>query len=91
MQTATTFGLIWAGVVIASGVSVNCLHPGVINTPLLRRVFGGGHGLPDHSETLHYLAISPDVANVTDKFFDNGRVAQSNAISYDPHMRQRLW
>jgi len=85
-----------------SGVTANCLHPGVIRTGLMRGVSPILHGLwqtmgkffkqPDEgAETPVYLATSPDVARVTGKYFRYCREFGTTRESYDPALQQRLW
>ena len=85
-----------------TGVTANCLHPGVIATKLLsdymnlplvggsiRRAFGGS---PDKgSETSIYLAASPEVEGVTGRYFVGERATRSSPASYDEGLRHRLW
>jgi NAD(P)-dependent dehydrogenase (short-subunit alcohol dehydrogenase family) len=78
----------------ALGITVNCLHPGVIDTNL-----GGMPGfvkklLPKADKgarTSLYLAMSPEVADVTGRYFSNCKVAKSSAESHDRAVRARLW
>lgn len=76
------------------GITVNCLHPGVIDTNL-----GGMPGwmkklLPKAdagARTSLYLATSPDVADVTGRYFSRCKPAKSSAATHDRALRTRLW
>ena len=74
-----------------SGITVNCLHPGVINTKLLRAAWSGGSPVTEGSKTSVFLASSPEVEGVTGKYFVNKRDTRSSAVSYDPRIRKKLW
>jgi NAD(P)-dependent dehydrogenase (short-subunit alcohol dehydrogenase family) len=75
-----------------TGITVNCLHPGVIKTKLLRVGWGmGGSSLESGSKTSAYLAISADVEKVTGKFFANSRPAVSSQISHGRSVQNELW
>lgn len=77
-----------------SGVTVNCLHPGVIgsnigNTPAWIKWFMKS---PETgAKTTVYLATSPDVANTTGQYFVNCKVAKSSDESRDPSKIEKLW
>jgi NAD(P)-dependent dehydrogenase (short-subunit alcohol dehydrogenase family) len=84
------------------GVTANCLHPGVVRTNLGRdngrlflllskmtRLFSSA---PEKgAQTVIYLASSPDVANVSGKYFVKKAEAESSHESYDEGVAQRLW
>jgi len=72
-------------------VTVNCLHPGVIDTKLLRVNFGGGSPVTEGSRKLVYLATAPELAAVTGKYFKDNRHTRSAEITYDPEIRKKLW
>eukprot|EP00967_Tisochrysis_lutea_P114322 scaffold182119_cov18-Tisochrysis_lutea.AAC.1 len=43
------------------------------------------------AETQLYLATSPDVANITGKYFDNCKEVKSDGPSYDKETAKKLW
>jgi NAD(P)-dependent dehydrogenase (short-subunit alcohol dehydrogenase family) len=86
-----------------TGVTVNALHPGVVNTG-----FGDGTGglfgvlfsvvkrfqgiTPEQgADTLIYLATSPEVEGVTGQYFDKRKARQTSPVSYDDAANKRLW
>jgi NAD(P)-dependent dehydrogenase (short-subunit alcohol dehydrogenase family) len=85
-----------------TGVTVNCLHPGVIASsfgnagPTLIRL-GVRIGRPfmktpaRGAETSIYLASAPEVQGVSGKYFVSRREARSSHESYDPAVAERLW
>jgi NAD(P)-dependent dehydrogenase (short-subunit alcohol dehydrogenase family) len=76
-----------------SGVTVNCLHPGVVGTKLLEAGFPGlgGTSVPEGARTSVHLAASPKVADVTGAYFVGRRPERSSGASYDAAGRRRLW
>jgi len=76
-----------------SGVTVNCLHPGVINTKLLREGFGGMSGAPlkEGAATSVYLASAPDVGATTGRYFVKNREEPSSPATYDGSLRKMIW
>lgn len=86
----------------ASGVTVNCLHPGFVASG-----FGHNNGtvisllmkvaqvfaisVEDGARTMVYLARSPEVTGVTGKYFDKERVSRSSRYSLDEAAAKRLW
>ena len=73
------------------GVTVNCLHPGVIDTKLLRVNFGGGSPVTEGSRKLVYLATAAKLASVTGEYFYDNRQTRSAEITYDAETRKKLW
>ena len=76
-----------------TGVTANCLHPGVVSTKLLRSAFPKMPGIPSEqgARTSVYLAVSPDVTGVSGQYFDNVRPVRSSALTYDRPVQERLW
>lgn len=87
---------------MGSGVTANCLHPGVIATRLLADYMGAtvagsapartfGAKPEKGAETIVYLASSPEVDGLTGKYFVNKRPVTSSRESYDEAAARRLW
>ena len=76
-----------------SGMTVNCLHPGVIGTKLLRAGFPqlSGATAQEGAKTVVYLASSADVSGVTGKYFSNMREEKPSTYTRDAKLRERFW
>lgn len=87
-----------------TGVTVNCCHPGVVETHLLESAFNRWwlHWVwplvkrftispAEGAAAPAYLASSPDVDGVTGRYFNKSRPATSSLISHDAVLGARLW
>lgn len=88
-----------------SGVTVNCCHPGWVDTGVLERMYDRWWSrwlwpfvqkfftVPpaEGAKTVLYLATSPDVEGVTGKYFKNEQPTTSSLISHDAVIGARLW
>jgi len=82
-----------------TGVTVNTLHPGLVNTNLGREMskFGRGFGKlffknPEKgAETSIYLASSPEVEGITGKYYIKKEQKESSKESYNEEYAKRLW
>lgn len=74
-----------------TGVTVNCLHPGVINTKLLRENWHGGSPVTQGSKTSVYLATDTGVSDITGLYFVNRKPARAARIAQDERVREELW
>lgn len=84
-----------------TGITVNALHPGFVGSRIANKgwaidwlwalvkpfVLTSAQG----AETAVYLALSPDVANVSGQYFYKKKPIRSNALSYDEGAQERLW
>ena len=85
-----------------SGVTVNALHPGLVATNLgsnnggfkskmWRVISKFGMSPEEGAQTSIYLATSPEVANVTGKYFEKQKAVSSSKESYDKSASEKLW
>ena len=85
-----------------SKVTANCLHPGVVATNIFNTMGFGGRlisvlfrpfmlSAAKGALTSVYLASSPEVANVTGKFFDKCRETPTAPAAQDAEVARRLW
>jgi retinol dehydrogenase-14 len=85
-----------------TGVTANCVHPGIIHTNLLRN-FSSLMNIVFHAfqvffkkpeegaDTPVYLAASPDVEGVTGKYFKYRATLGTTRESNDRDVQRRLW
>lgn len=85
-----------------TGVTANCLHPGVVATGIARNLVFPLNKLAavaglfwlsprDGARTSIYLAASPDVSGVTGKYFEKCAERRSSTLSHDVASARRLW
>ena len=73
-------------------ITVNSLHPGVINTKLLRQGFGPiGQSIDVGAQNILYIATSPKLDGITGKYYKNGVAQKSSKVTYDFEARKKLW
>ncbi len=85
-----------------TGVTANCLHPGVVGTNFGSGVSGVSGFMvralrplmisPEKgAETSIYLASSPEVEGLSGRYFVKKAEARSSHVSYDERLARRLW
>jgi retinol dehydrogenase-12 len=85
-----------------TGVTVNCVHPGAVASGLGKNNGAWARGViallrpffrtpEDGAATSIYLVSSPDLEQVTGKYFANCQETRSAAVSYDTAVARRLW
>lgn len=85
-----------------TGVTANCLHPGVVGTNLgsgvsgvfgfTVRALGPLMKSPEKgAETSIYLASSPEVEGVSGRYFVKKAETRSSEVSHDQSLARRLW
>lgn len=82
-------------------ISVNCMHPGGVNTNFgknMKGIAGAYFRLSPFSrkpekgaETVIWLASTPDVEGVSGKYFMDKKEKKSNSFSYDKDEQKKLW
>jgi len=86
------------------GITVNCLHPGVVKTKIGHKSDRWLHqyawallsnlqgiSVEEGAKTSIYLASNPDVASITGQYFDACKVAKANPISDDQAIQKDLY
>jgi retinol dehydrogenase 12 len=85
-----------------TGVTVNCLNPGIVATGMLADYVGVsrtrdasassfGARPEEGAQTSIYLASSPEIEAVTGKYFERNQPIASSQASYDEAAARRLW
>jgi NAD(P)-dependent dehydrogenase (short-subunit alcohol dehydrogenase family) len=86
------------------GITVNCLHPGVVKTKIGHKSDRKLHqyawallsnlqgiSVEEGAKTSIYLASNPDVASISGQYFDSCKVVKANPISDDPSIQEALY
>ncbi len=87
---------------VGSGVTANCLHPGMVATGFGRSTMGWmgsivglamrfGLSPEQGAATSIYLATSPAVADVSGEYFADRKVARVDAKANDAELARKLW
>jgi NAD(P)-dependent dehydrogenase (short-subunit alcohol dehydrogenase family) len=75
-----------------SGVTANCLHPGVINTKLLRASYNmPGGSVEEGAKMSVYLASSPEVEKMNGTYFAGMNLSRPSPLAQDKDLRLQLW
>jgi NAD(P)-dependent dehydrogenase (short-subunit alcohol dehydrogenase family) len=86
-----------------TNVTVNAVHPGFTRTNFAKNVsflyrvalalIHPFRGIPAEkgAETSIYLASSPEVKDISGKYFVRKQLAESSPLSYDRNLQKRLW
>ncbi len=76
----------------SSHIKVNCLHPGVIDTKLLRSNWGGiGSSVKEGAENVLYVATYDGIEYVSGKYFVNKMPQSSAMVTYENDKQDKLW
>ncbi len=74
-------------------VTVNCLHPGVVDTKMLRDLFPETQGtsIEEGAKASVYLASSDKVSDISGAYFEECKPVQSAPETYDKKLQLELW
>jgi NAD(P)-dependent dehydrogenase (short-subunit alcohol dehydrogenase family) len=77
----------------STGVTANALHPAsLMDTKMVLKTFGYTMStVQEGAEATVRLAVSPELEEVTGRYFDGQREARANQQAYDAEARKRLW
>lgn len=77
---------------LPEGITSNALHPGIINTKLLRAGFGIiGVSPARGAQTATYLATNEQVADVSGEYFIKNKIAKPSRQATDAVLAAKLW
>lgn len=73
-------------------VTVNCIHPGIIRTKLIR-VLPVSWGVSVHhgASTVFNLATNPEFDGVTGKYFEEFKIARPSPVASSQRLQESLW
>ena len=75
-----------------TGVTANCLHPGAVDTKMLRGAMNiPGIPVEEGAKPSVYLTSSPEVEGMTGQYFYHMHLSRSSDISYDKETRRQFW
>ncbi|GBP72211.1 Retinol dehydrogenase 14 [Eumeta japonica] len=87
-----------------SNVTINSLHPGAVDSDVMRSINGQVHArviatimrlfyknVWEGVQTAVYLAVSPDVQNISGKFFIDCQERHTSLVAQDAELAKRLW
>lgn len=76
----------------ATRVTAAALHPGVIDTKLLRTGFGASGGsVEEGARTSVHCATAPELAQVTGRYFSSAKQVPCAPHANDPALERQLW
>ncbi|HPH94253.1 MAG TPA: SDR family oxidoreductase [Anaerolineaceae bacterium] len=75
---------------ITKGVTVNALHPGTVDTKMLRSLGMQGDSLEQGARLSVHLASSAEVKGISGKYFDHGQVEELSTLAQDGALRTQL-
>jgi NAD(P)-dependent dehydrogenase (short-subunit alcohol dehydrogenase family) len=75
-----------------SDVTVNSLHPGVINTKLLRMSWDTtGNSVEEGAKTSVHLASSPEMEGVSGRFYSRMAEKSPSTLAQDESLQEQFW
>nr|CAH0099275.1 unnamed protein product [Daphnia galeata] len=92
-----------AHLISQSGVTVNCLCPGAVNTQIFRNassLFQTMLGVlipvffknvKEGAQTSIYLAVAEDIAGITGQYFTDCKISQTSKLGQDLGLAKKLW
>ena len=74
------------------GVTVNCVHPGIIRTKVIRILpVSWGSSVHSGAATVYHLIADPDLANITGEYFERYRITKPSPVAQSKRYQAALW
>lgn len=77
---------------VDTNITVNCIHPGIIRTKLIRILpLSWGDSVHEGAKTVFNLATNPEFDHVSGKYLEKEKIAQPSAIARSHRLQKSLW
>jgi NAD(P)-dependent dehydrogenase (short-subunit alcohol dehydrogenase family) len=75
-----------------TNITVNCIHPGIIRTKLIRMLpLSWGSSVHEGAKTVFNLAINPEFDQISGKYLEKEKIVQASAIARSHRLQKSLW
>lgn len=75
-----------------TNITVNCIHPGIIRTKLIRMLpLSWGNSVHEGAKTVFNLATNQEFDQVTGKYLEKEKIVQPSAIARSHKLQKSLW
>ncbi len=74
------------------GITVNCIHPGIIRTKVIRFLpVSWGASVRSGAATVYRLIVDPDLADVSGEYFERYRISKPSLVAQSKRYQAALW
>ncbi len=74
------------------GITVNCIHPGVIRTKVIRFLpVSWGASVHSGASTVYRLIADPELANVSGEYFERYNITKPSLVAQSKRYQAALW
>lgn len=81
-----------AAITRPDGITVNCLHPGVINTKILKEGWGAfGADVKKGADNILYAVESEEAEQISGAYFMDKKAIAPAQIAFDEKVQDELW
>ncbi|MGI6258393.1 MAG: SDR family oxidoreductase [Anaerolineaceae bacterium] len=75
-----------------TNITVNCIHPGIIRTKLIRMLpLSWGSSVHEGAKTVFNLAINPEFDQISGEYLEKEKIVQASAIARSHRLQKSLW
>ena len=75
-----------------TNITVNCIHPGIIRTKLIRILpLTWGSSVHEGAKTVFNLATNPEFDHISGKYLEKEKIVQPSTIAQSHRLQKSLW